>query len=100
VNASFGPDNFAIAWRQIDADPLEVRVRGVTTQGVRGENNVVFAGASSAVTIASTPTEHMLFWTGESGYGLFAHRVNGRGEAVGEVIELFDAGSGRGCDDR
>ncbi len=92
VDVSYGPDNFAVVWRQTDADPVEVRVRGVTPEGVRGDNNVVFAGSSSAVAVASTPEEHMVFWTGEAGYGLFAHRVNGRGEPIGDVLEISELG--------
>jgi hypothetical protein len=59
---------------------------------VRGDNNVVFAGESSALAIASTPEEHMLFWTGEGGHGLYAHKISGRGDPIGTVIEVLGSG--------
>lgn len=88
-DVAYGGGNFAVAWRQSDTVPFELRVRLLSTAGVKGDNLLIDQdNRASDVAVAGRANEFVAVW---SAAGIRGQALAASGAIQGEAFEISEA---------
>jgi hypothetical protein len=88
TRTSYGGGNYAMVWLQTDASPVELRVRMLSSDGVKDDNRLIAAyEAATAVAVAGRPGDLIAVWTGG---GVHGRSFDGRGRVTGDIFDVAD----------
>ncbi|HEY6729107.1 MAG TPA: putative metal-binding motif-containing protein, partial [Polyangiaceae bacterium] len=88
-DVAYGGGNFAIAWRQSDAAPVELRVRLLSTAGLKGDNLLIDQdNRARDVALAGRDNEFVVVWYAA---GIWGQVLEASGVHRGNAFEVSDA---------
>jgi hypothetical protein len=88
-DVAYGGGNFAVAWRQSDASPAELRLRLLSTEGVKGDNLLIDQdNRARDVAVAGRDDGFVAVW---SAGGIRGQVLDVSGARRGDAFEVADA---------